>query len=158
VKSLFLLRHAKAISGELSLPDHDRPLSDRGFKDSQYLAAKLAKKNIDFDLFLTSHAIRAITTAQILANALGHKQKHIAVDKVIYEGDVAEILEVISHASKKVNSIILVGHNPSISELACRLAREPISMATCCLIEFSMDIKRWDSLLSVKSTKVRVLN
>ena len=60
MKSLFLLRHAKAISGELSLPDHDRPLSDRGFKDSQYLAAKLSKKNIDFDLFLTSHAIRAI--------------------------------------------------------------------------------------------------
>jgi phosphohistidine phosphatase len=158
VKYLFLLRHAKAIPGELNSPDCDRPLSDRGFKDSQQLAAKLVKKNIDFDVFMTSHAIRAITTAQIIANALGRKQKHIAVEKLIYEGNPTEILQMISLTSKKINSILLVGHNPSISEIAFRVTHEPILMTTCSLIELSIDIKRWDSLPSIKSAKARILN
>jgi phosphohistidine phosphatase len=158
VKYLFLLRHAKAISGELSSPDCDRPLSDRGFKDAQQLAAKLVKKNIDFDVFMTSHAIRAITTAQIIANVLGRKQKHIAVEKLIYEGNAAEILQMISFTPKKIDSILLVGHNPSISEIAFRVSREPMLMSTSSLIELSIDIKRWDNLPSIKSAKVRILN
>lgn len=158
MKTLFLLRHAKAISGELEIPDQDRPLSNRGFKDSQRLASKLLKRKIDFDLFITSHAIRAITTAQIVANMLGHKQKNIAVEKLIYDGNVSEILEVLANTSKKVDSLILIGHNPTISELACKLASEPISMTTCRLMEFTIDIKQWETLLSVKPSRVRLVN
>lgn len=158
MKSLFLLRHAKAIPGELISPDCDRPLSDRGFKDSQQLAAKLVKKNIDFDVLMTSHAIRAITTAQIIANVLGRKQKHIAVEKLIYEGNATDILQIIALFPKKIDRILLVGHNPSISEIAFRISREPILMTTCSLIELSIDIKRWDGLPSIKSAKVRILN
>ena len=73
-KSLFLLRHAKAINGGVLIPDQDRPLSDSGVKDAKRLGSYLSKKSFDFDLILSSPAIRAITTAQIVANKLGYKQ------------------------------------------------------------------------------------
>jgi len=91
-KSLFLLRHAKAINGGVLIPDQDRPLSDSGVKDAKRLGSYLSKKSFDFDLILSSPAIfffffffRAITTAQIVANKLGYKQKHLAVEKCLYE-------------------------------------------------------------------------
>ena len=101
-KSLFLLRHAKAINGGVLIPDQDRPLSDSGVKDAKRLGSYLSKKSFDFDLILSSPAIRAITTAQIVANKLGYKQKHLAVEKCLYEADVEVMLKLISSVPKKL--------------------------------------------------------
>jgi len=62
------LRHAKAITGDLDTPDQDRPLSEKGVKDANKLGDKLHKKGIRFDLIVSSPAIRAITTAQLIIN------------------------------------------------------------------------------------------
>jgi len=72
-KSLYLLRHAKAESATSQSSDEDRALVPRGVDDVKKLATKLIKKDIRFDLILTSPAIRTITTAQIIANRLEHR-------------------------------------------------------------------------------------
>ena len=157
-KSLFLLRHAKAIAGGILVPDIDRTLSDRGVKDAKKLGSKLLKKSLDFDLILTSPSIRTITTAQLVANKLGYKQKYIAVEKRLNGADVQNILSLISKVSKKVDKLMIVGHNPSISTLACHLAGEPIAMPTCALIELIFDIKDWDQVGAIKADKIHLLN
>ncbi len=157
-KSLFLLRHAKAISGGVLIPDQDRPLADSGIKDAKKLGNYLLKKSFDFDLILSSPAIRAITTAQIVTNKLGYKQKHLAVEKCLYAADVDVILKLISSVPKKVDSLMIVGHNPSMYALASTLTGEPISMSTCALIELTLEIKSWDQVSSLQASKFSVLN
>jgi len=157
-KSLFLLRHAKAINRGVLIPDQDRPLADSGVKDAKRLGNYLLKKALDFDLILSSPAVRAITTAQIVANKLGYKQKHLVVEKCLYEADVEVMLKLISSAPKKVDSLMIVAHNPGIDSLASTLTGEPISMSTCALIELTLDIKSWDQVSDVKACEFNVLN
>lgn len=157
-KTLFLLRHAKAIADGGSMTDEDRPLSEKGIKDSKKLASKLHKRAYNFDLILTSPAIRTITTAQLVANRLGYKQKLIAVDKHIYLATLENLLTVIVSVHKKVDSLLLVGHNPSISSLAWYLAGEPISMPTCALLELKFEIKNWEQINANTLIKLTLLN
>ena len=84
-KLLYLLRHAKAESANAKLSDEDRPLTERGIGDVKKLANKLQKKELNFDVIVTSPAIRAITTAQIIAKTLDHRQHHLEVEKKIYQ-------------------------------------------------------------------------
>ena len=152
------MRHAKASAGGMLISDEDRPLSDRGVRDAKKLANKLFKKSTSFDLILTSPTIRTITTAQLMANRLGYKQKFIVVDKHIYEADAEALLSVISGVPKKVDLLMLVGHNPSISNLAFYLAGEPVSMPTCALTEFVFEMKAWDEITTIKPFKLNLLN
>jgi len=80
-KSLFLLRHAKAVTGGLMIQDIDRPLSEKGVRDANKLANKLVKKCITFDLILLSPAIRTITTAQIISNGLRTSHSHLVTNE-----------------------------------------------------------------------------
>lgn len=157
-KSLFLLRHAKASAGGILIADEDRPLADLGVKDAKKLGSRLLKKSYDFDLILTSPAIRTITTAQLVANRLGYKQKHIVVDKHLYGANVEDLLIAIAKIPKKVDSLMIVGHNPSISNLACHLAGEAVSMPTCALVELIFEMKDWGQIVSSKANKIHLLN
>ena len=157
-KSLFLLRHAKASAGGILIADEDRPLADRGIRDAKKLGSKLLKKSYDFDLILTSPAIRTITTAQLVANRLGYKQKLILVDKHLYAANVEDLLKAIAKIPKKIDSLMLVGHNPSISNLACHLAGEAVSMPTCALVELIFEMKDWDRISEMKASKLILLN
>jgi phosphohistidine phosphatase len=157
-KTLFLLRHAKAITGGLLVLDQDRPLSDRGLKDVNKLGTKLHKKEINLDLIVTSPAVRAITTAQLIANKLNMKRTNFLIDPLVYGAELKELLELISGVSKRYDDVMIVGHNPSLTDLASHVAGEPIAMATCALMEASFDFKDWTKVLTEKSSKFTFLN
>jgi len=116
-KTLFLLRHAKAITGELLTSDQDRPLSERGLKDVNNLGVRLKKKDVHLDLIVTSPAVRAITTAQIIANKLDMKRTNFLIDPLVYGAELAVILEFISGVAKRYDDVMIVGHNPSLARL-----------------------------------------
>jgi phosphohistidine phosphatase len=157
-KSLLLLRHAKAIDGGVLILDQDRPLSNSGVEDAKKLGKYLLKKSFDIDLILSSSAIRAISTAQIVANKLGYKQKHLEVEERLYMADVEVMLRLISLIPKKVDTLMIVGHNPGMSSLASTLTGASISMSTCALIELALEIKNWDQASDVKECKFNILN
>jgi phosphohistidine phosphatase len=157
-KTLFLLRHAKAITGELLVPDQDRPLSERGLKDVHKLGTKLQKKETHLDLIVTSPAVRAITTAQIIAKKLDMKRTNLLIDPIIYGGEIAALLEFISGVAKRYDVVLIVGHNPSLADLASHITGEPIAMSTCSLIKVSFDSKDWAKVLTEKSSKFSILN
>jgi len=157
-KTLFLLRHAKAITGKIDMPDQDRPLSDSGLKDAGKLSNKLHKKDAHFDLIVTSPAIRAITTAQILLNHLNMKGSNFLIDPLLYQADATTLLEYISRASKKYDEMMIVGHNPSLMDLATHFAGEAIAMPTCSLMKVSFGFKDWAKVMTEKPTKFTFLN
>jgi phosphohistidine phosphatase len=157
-KSLFLLRHAKAVAGGTFISDKDRPLSEKGIKDIGKLASKLSKKGLDFELIITSPAVRTITTAQILTKGLKISHSHLVVNDAIYDAEAMNLLKVIASVSKKIDQLMIVGHNPSLMSLASYIAGEPISLSTCSLINFSFDFKEWHDILIKRASKFSFLN
>ena len=156
-KSLYLLRHAKAESATLQFSDEDRALTPKGVDDAKKLATKLVKKDIEFDLILTSPAIRAITSAQIIANRLDQKQS-LRVEKKLYQADSTTLLAIVGKLHKKIKSILLVGHNPEFEDFAAYMTGESVSMQTCSLIEFTFELKDWKDFEKVRSVQMKLLN
>ena len=156
-KSLYLLRHAKAESATLQFSDEDRALTPKGVDDAKKLATKLVKKDIEFDLILTSPAIRAITSAQIIANRLDQKQS-LRVEKKLYQADSTTLLAIVGKLHKKIKSILLVGHNPEFEDFAAYITGESVLMQTCSLIEFTFVLKDWKDFEKVRSVQMKLLN
>ena len=117
MRKLILLRHAKSSWKDTSLDDFDRPLNRRGKKDAPIMADKLSMRKIKIDLIISSPAKRTTETAKIFANILGYQSEIIFNDK-LYEASYNEILEVINLIDDKYQNVLLVCHNPGITDLA----------------------------------------
>ena len=154
MKTLFLVRHAKSSRDDPSLPDRDRPLDDRGKQDGPKMGKRLAKRDVKPDLLLSSPALRALTTAQLIAEEIGYKLKDIVVDDRLYASDADDLLAVIRALDKKLNRVMLFGHNPEFTDLAHRLSSEIIEMPTCAVVEFNFDTKAWSDVGERKPAKV----
>jgi phosphohistidine phosphatase len=156
MKTLFLVRHAKSSRDDPSLPDRDRPLADRGIQDAPKMGKRLAKRDVKPDLLLSSPALRALTTAQLIAKEVGYKRKDIVVDDRLYASSADDLLAVIRALDKKLNRVMLFGHNPEFTDLAHRLSSENIDMPTSAVVEFNFDTKAWSDVGEVQPAKVTV--
>jgi phosphohistidine phosphatase len=154
MKTLFLIRHAKSSRDDPSLPDRDRPLDDRGKQDAPKMGKRLAKRDVKPDLVLSSPALRALTTAQLIAEEVGYKRKDIVVDNRLYASSADDLLAVIHALDKKLNSVMLFGHNPEFTDLAHRLSSDIIDMPTGAVAEFHFDTKVWSDLGELQPAKV----
>jgi phosphohistidine phosphatase len=154
MKTLFLVRHAKSSRDDPSLPDRDRPLDDRGRQDAPKMGKRLAKRDVKPDLLLSSPALRALTTAQLIAEEVGYERKDIVVDDRLYASNSDDLLAVVRGLDKKLNRVMLFGHNPEFTVLAHRLSSEIIDMPTSAVVELSFDTKTWSDVGAVKPAKV----
>ena len=140
-KVLYLVRHAKSSWKDVSVRDFDRPLNSRGEADAPFMGAKLKEKGILPDLIISSPALRAITTANILAEQMGLPVSQIRTEPRVYEALSSELLELVQECDPQLGSICLVGHNPAMTGFANQLSNAGIdNMPTCsiCCIEFSL--------------------
>jgi len=153
MKTLFLVRHAKSSRDDPSLPDRSRPLDDRGKQDAPMMGKRLARRDVKPDLLVSSPALRALTTAQLIAGELGYQRKNIVVDDRLYASSPDDLLAVIRALDKKLDRVMLVGHNPEFTDLAHRLSSEIIDMPTCAVAEFSFDTKAWSDVGDVMPAK-----
>ncbi|BCX04662.1 MAG: phosphohistidine phosphatase SixA [Candidatus Roseilinea sp.] len=155
MKKLILVRHAKSSWDDPSLPDHDRPLNDRGRRDAPKMGERLAKRGVTPDLILSSSAVRALTTAQIIAEKIGYDRKAIVVDRRIYGAQVSSLLYLIQELDDQYAQVMLFGHNPELTELAHRFSDEIEDMPTCAVVELTFDVKRWVDVVDSKPVEVR---
>ena len=143
MKTLFLVRHAKASRDDVSLSDRQRPLNERGLDDAAAMGKRLARHRVRPDLMLSSPAVRALKTAQLIAAEIGYPRKHILVDDQLYAARLEDLLSVIHGTDTKIDRLMLFGHNPEFSELASRLAGQPVDLPTCAVAEFTYDGGSW---------------
>jgi phosphohistidine phosphatase len=146
MKTLFLVRHAKSNKDDPTLADRDRPLAERGRKEAPEMGKRLAKRKVKPDLLVSSPALRALTTAQLVADEIGCKRKEIVADDRLYESSVEGLLAVIRALDKKVDCVMLFGHNPEFTDLAHRLSSDIVAMPTCAVAEFRFDTKKWSDV------------
>ncbi len=154
MKTLFLIRHAKSSWDDTSLADRDRPLNDRGKRDAPKMGERLAKRDVSPDLILSSPAVRALETAEIIAKKLDYRRKDIVVDDRLYAVAADDLLDVIHKLDDKLRRVMLFGHNPELTELAHRLSGKISHLPTCAVAEFRFDAKSWSKIGKVKPTKV----
>lgn len=142
MKTLFLVRHAKSSRDDPALPDKERPLNDRGRRDAPRMGKRLAKQDVAPDLILSSPAVRALTTAEIMAKKLAYRIKDIVVDERLYASTPGELLKVIHKLGTKPKHVMLFGHNPELALLAWRLSSKITGMPTCAVAEFAFDNRK----------------
>jgi phosphohistidine phosphatase len=154
MKTLTLVRHAKSSWGDPALADRDRPLNERGLRDVAAVGQRLAQRGARPDLLLASPATRALTTAEHLAQALGIKRKDIVVNDRLYAAPANELLAVIRALGNEHERVMLVAHNPGLSDLAYRFASEITHMPTCAVAEFTFAAAAWGDIGEAKPTNV----
>ena len=154
MKTLTLVRHAKSSWGDPALPDRDRPLNERGLRDVATMGQRLAQRGARPDLLLASPATRALTTAEHLAKALGIKRKDIVVNDRLYAAAASELLAVIAELGDAPQRVMLVAHNPGLSDLAHRFAGEITHMPTCAMVELTFAAESWGEIGEALPTQV----
>ena len=116
-RRLLLIRHAQAAA---AADDRDRPLTERGARRATAIGSWLARSGYVPDLVLVSPALRAAQTWAAAAASLVPDLPP-TVDERIYDNTVEAVLAAITETTEDVLTLIVVGHNPSIGELAAAL-------------------------------------
>ena len=121
MKRLLLLRHAKAVPATDPLVDFARPLAERGERDARRIGERLLEQRMHPNLLLASPAARALHTAQLVAEAIGYPREAIALERGLYLAEPAGIVEIIEAQDAAIETLLIVGHNPGLTELVHRL-------------------------------------
>ena len=122
MKSLHLLRHAKSSWKDPGLNDHDRPLNKRGRQTAKMMAAYFRRAKIAPDLVICSTAVRAQQTLDPIIKATKKPPKIVLV-RGIHEGAQRTLWEQLWNLPESAKSVLLIGHNPALQDLALELAR-----------------------------------
>ena len=120
--TLILTRHAKSDWGTPGLPDYDRPLNDRGRRSAAALGTWLAENGRRPDEVILSGAARTVETWALMARAFDPAPP-VRVERRLYDAPAERMLDVLREA--RVETVLMIGHNPGICEFAGRLAIAP---------------------------------
>jgi phosphohistidine phosphatase len=115
-RELLIFRHGKA-EAESGVDDLHQSITDKGKRGAQRMGAWLWQKNIRPDYIVSSPAERAFVSAQKLCKAMGQGDSAIVTDKRLYKASIKSHLEVLAECPKKKQRVLLVGHNPALTEL-----------------------------------------
>lgn len=126
--------------------DFDRPLNVRGRRDAPAMAARVRLLRPP-DILVSSPALRAITTAQVFAEALGVAAADIELRPRLYDASLDTLVDAVRDLPAAARHAILFGHNPGFSELARWLATCPFhEMPTCAVAGLELQIGAWGEL------------
>jgi phosphohistidine phosphatase len=155
MKTLYIVRHAKSSWDSPGHEDHERPLLEKGKKRTKLVIDYLLENNVKVDLIISSHAVRARSTAIIIANALHYPENEIQISTRIYHGDMDSLFNLFYDLSDNIQSLMLVGHNPTFTSYANYFLKDKIDwLPTSGIVCIEFDTDKWEQLpLSGKKTK-----
>jgi len=145
MKSLLILRHAKSSWKFANLTDHERPLNKRGRQDAPRMGRLIRREGLLPDMILTSTAVRAITTATLVAAACGYGREPRSVPS-FYLADSRDYLETLLRLDDDCQRVLIVGHNPGIEQLVQITGGADETMPTAALAHVRLPIERWVEL------------
>ena len=145
VKRLFILRHAKSSWADSSQDDWQRPLNERGRRDAPRADEWLRSRSLMPDMIITSDAVRARSTAEAVAKALGYARDIIAHPS-LYHAKPEDVFGLLHDAAGDAHTVLIVGHNPGLEELVSQLTGEPHGLATTALVALDVPIDRWSEI------------
>jgi phosphohistidine phosphatase len=156
VKRLTLMRHANAQWKDPQISDFDRPLNRRGTSEAEAMSRRLIELKLIPTIVLTSSARRAQQTGDIVARELGVTARNLRTDEGLYLAPAADILRVIHTTGPRIPHLLIVGHNPGITELANLLAPTAhVDLATAAMCSLTFDTRSWADVKADNMRDVR---
>ncbi len=161
---LLLLRHAKSDWADLDHTDHQRPLSNRGLNAAPKMGKYIAGQGITPKLVLSSTATRARQTTQLVTEQFSGEVETRFIDQLYSFSAFHTPLNVIRDNGQSTSPLMLVGHNPTMEELAGELTGAGNSAAralmyekypTAALAVIDFDIPKWADLQTGIGTLVQ---
>lgn len=144
MKYIILVRHSKATSKDLPIPDKDRPLRKRGKNDLELMKTALLEHDVKPQYIFSSSANRCAQTATILAGFYEMCDRISFFDE-LYHPEPEEILRFAQSRDDELKRVAVVGHNPELSEAADLLWEDtfdaPVPTSACICLGF--DVDKW---------------
>ncbi|MEN9580092.1 MAG: hypothetical protein RJA70_3101 [Pseudomonadota bacterium] len=140
MKTLVLMRHGDA--SENPAGDFERQLSDRGREQCRETAVQLLGEGLQFTAVISSSGVRALQSAQIVCDIMDLACLPEARAS-LYLAEASLYLEAVRSAPDEISTLLLVAHNPGLSELAVQLQRGGTSLGTAEHVVFRRKIERW---------------
>ncbi len=151
MKTLHIVRHAKSSWADHSLNDHDRPLMQKGIVKTKKITEFLSKQIKCPDLMLSSTAVRAKKTAELVAKELLYPEDKILTRKALYHADSEEIFDAQYVISNDINSVMIFGHNPGFTYFVNQFIRPTIeNLPTSGVVSIEFITDKWEEISNAK--------
>jgi len=140
------MRHAKSSWDDPDLPDVERPLNPRGRRDAPRMGKFLSKQALVPDQIVTSSAVRARSTAEMVADECDCTDCLTLADH-LYHASVDEWNETIAAFPSEWNRVLCVGHNPGLEDFLVTLTGQYLRMPTAAIAHLTCDVAQWDEFV-----------
>jgi len=158
MKTLYLLRHAKSSWDHPGLTDFDRPLIDTGIRRTRKIIKHLNDKSVSLDMIISSPAVRTMETAKLIASGVDFPVENIHREPALYEASLRDFLDVIYDTPDEINSLMVVGHNLTITHVANFFLESGVEMLpTSGLVAILFETEHWREIPSVKPEQLFVV-
>jgi len=149
---LILARHAKSDWADEGLDDHDRPLNDRGRRDAPAMARSVLRRGVRPEALLSSTAVRARSTAEAFAEEF---EVEVSERPELYLAEPDTLLEAARMSGAR--EVMVVAHDPGMSELVSRLAERDVRMVTSAVAIFTWHDGEWSNVGSAAPDEFELL-
>jgi phosphohistidine phosphatase len=152
MKQLLLIRHAKSSWDNASTKDFDRPLNERGMRDADEMSRRLRQKINDIDVFISSPARRAHSTAEKFAAAFKKDPVKIVSEPELYLAAASFFDQLINAIDNSFHTAAIFSHNPGITEFANTLTSvlNTDNIPTCGIFAVRAGIDDWKKFSMAK--------
>ena len=148
---LYIIRHAKSSWKDMTLSDFNRPLNKRGKRNAPLMGERLKKRKVSPDLILSSPALRAKNTAELIADKVNYSKK-IVFNENIYSSTEMGLHKIIKNTNDKHKTLFLIGHNSELNMLVEDYVAFNENIVTCGIVEIEFECKKWKDI-SKKNAK-----
>ena len=129
------------------MSDHARPLNERGEQDAPRMGKRLRKRMPQPQIIISSSAVRAETTATILAAAIDYPLSEIRIDERLYGAEPKNVISIIRELDAAIDCAMLVGHNPTFTDLINALSGSQIeNVPTCGMAILRFPTDTWSKI------------
>jgi phosphohistidine phosphatase len=147
-RKLFIIRHGKS-SWDTIVSDIDRPLTERGVKNSYEMAVTLAGRGEVPELVISSPANRALHTAVIMSRLWELDDGNLLVRKSLYLPEIEDIAETLAEVDDTIASVALFGHNPGFTQFANRFMKPQVdNVPTAGVVVVTMELDAWNDIFN----------
>ena len=153
MKQLLIVRHGKSSWDYEGVSDIDRPLKEKGINDAYIMAENIRKTGFIPDVFICSPAHRALYTGIIFSRILSVPFTKLWIKESLYLPSSGEIIEILKTVDDGINNVAIIGHNPSLTDLASHLQDDERidNIPTCGAVLLSFHITSWKQIGSQKA-------
>ncbi len=154
MKTLLLTRHAKTeqLRVQDTKTDFERQLKPRGYRDVGLVVSDMLRRHIRPALLISSTAERAKQTTAIFAKRLAMDEQEIVFEQFLYDGyTTSDLFTYLAQYQHKYESIMIVGHNPEIEEIAASLTGcRDLVFPTTGTMAISYPVNNWSDIQASK--------